>query len=72
MSALLEILPKLPGHIIFVSNETNMGVVPIDSLSRRFCDEAGRLHQRLAAQCDRVSLMVAGIPQIIKQEVKTK
>jgi len=72
VNALLDILPNLPGHIIFVSNETSMGVTPIDKLSRRFCDEAGRLHQRLAAQCHRVSLMVAGIPQIIKEEVKNK
>lgn len=72
VNALLNVLPNLPGHIIFVSNETNMGVTPVDKLSRRFCDEAGRLHQRLATQCHRVSLMVAGIPQIIKEEVNIK
>lgn len=64
--ALLEILPHLKGDIIFVSNETNMGIVPMDALSRRFCDEAGRLHQDMARICDRVILTVAGLPHLIK------
>ncbi len=63
---LLALLPHLPGHIILVSNEINMGVVPMGELSRRFCDEAGWLHQALAQICDRVSLMVAGLPLEIK------
>ncbi len=66
---LLEVLPTLSGRIILVSNETGLGVVPMDPLSRRFCDEAGRLHQRLAAQCERVTWMVAGIPSRIKDEM---
>ncbi len=64
--ALLDSVATLAGRIIFVSNEVNMGVVPMDALSRRFCDEAGRLHQQLAAQCDRVTLMVAGLPVFAK------
>ncbi|HEX5364513.1 MAG TPA: bifunctional adenosylcobinamide kinase/adenosylcobinamide-phosphate guanylyltransferase [Gallionella sp.] len=66
VDALLEALPVLPGHIILVSNETNMGVVPMGELSRRFCDEAGRLHQQIAASCDRVILTVAGLPLVVK------
>jgi adenosylcobinamide kinase/adenosylcobinamide-phosphate guanylyltransferase len=49
-----------------VGNETNMGVVPMGELSRRYCDEAGRLHQRIAALCDRVTLTVAGLPLAVK------
>ncbi len=64
--ALLEALPKLPGQIIFVSNETGMGVVPLGELTRRYCDEAGRLHQAVAARCDQVILIVAGLPLIVK------
>jgi adenosylcobinamide kinase/adenosylcobinamide-phosphate guanylyltransferase len=66
--ALLELLPQLPGHIILVSNEVNMGVVPMGELSRRFCDEAGWLHQALAQQCQRVTLSVAGLPLVLKGE----
>ncbi|MDD5301102.1 MAG: bifunctional adenosylcobinamide kinase/adenosylcobinamide-phosphate guanylyltransferase [Gallionella sp.] len=65
-AALLEVLPHLPGQIILVGNETNMGIVPLGELSRRYCDEAGRLHQQLAALCERVILMVAGLPLVVK------
>ena len=64
--ALLETLPALAGHVIFVSNEVGMGIVPLGKLSRRFCDDIGRLHQDLAALCDRVTLMVAGLPLAVK------
>jgi adenosylcobinamide kinase/adenosylcobinamide-phosphate guanylyltransferase len=66
VDALLTVLPTLPGQIILVSNETNMGVVPLGELSRRYCDEAGRLHQQLGALCERVILTVAGLPLIVK------
>jgi adenosylcobinamide kinase/adenosylcobinamide-phosphate guanylyltransferase len=65
-AALLDILPSLPGKIILVSNETGMGVVPMGELSRRYCDEAGRLHQELATLCDNVLLIVAGLPLTLK------
>lgn len=66
-AALLEALPRLPGQVILVGNETNMGVVPLGELSRRYCDEAGRLYQQIAASCERVTLMVAGIPLAVKE-----
>ncbi len=66
VAALLNILPTLPGHIILVSNETGMGVVPLGELTRRYCDEAGRLHQALAATCNQVILTVAGLPLTLK------
>ena len=64
--ALLAALPAMPGTVILVSNETNLGVVPTGELSRRFCDEAGRLHQQLAQRCDRVLFTVAGLPWVLK------
>ncbi len=65
-AALLAALPELPGRIILVSNETGMGIVPLGELTRRYCDEAGWLHQELAAQCDEVLLTVAGLPLTLK------
>lgn len=65
-AALFECLPELVGELILVSNEVNMGVIPLGDVSRRFCDEAGTLHQELAAHCDRVVLTVAGLPQVLK------
>ncbi len=65
-AALLDILPELPGQIILVSNETGLGIVPLGEITRRYCDEAGWLHQELATRCERVLLTVAGIPLTLK------
>jgi adenosylcobinamide kinase/adenosylcobinamide-phosphate guanylyltransferase len=67
-NAFLSTLPELPGHIILVSNETSMGIIPMGELTRRFCDEAGRLHQELVRTCDRVILTFAGLPLVLKGE----
>lgn len=61
IQALTELLPRLPGRIILVSNEVGWGIVPLGALTRAWMDEAGRLNQRVAAACDRVSLVVAGL-----------
>jgi len=65
-AALLAAVADLPGELILVSNEVGQGVVPLGALTRRFVDEAGRLHQDLAARCDRVVFTVAGLPQVLK------
>jgi adenosylcobinamide kinase/adenosylcobinamide-phosphate guanylyltransferase len=54
------------GGLWLVSNEVGLGIVPDNPLSRRFRDEAGRLHQQLAAAADQVVLMVAGIAMVVK------
>ena len=64
--ALLDGFDRLPGQIILVSNEVGLGIVPMNATARRFRDLAGRLHQQLAARCDRVVFTVAGLPQILK------
>ncbi|MGH8593410.1 MAG: bifunctional adenosylcobinamide kinase/adenosylcobinamide-phosphate guanylyltransferase [Gammaproteobacteria bacterium] len=66
--SLVQCLPALPGEVILVSNETGLGIVPLGEINRRFCDQAGRLHQRLAQTCERVILTVAGLPQVLKGE----
>lgn len=63
---LINALNNAKGDVILVSNETGMGVVPMGELTRRYCDEAGWLHQEIAALADQVILMVAGIPVVIK------
>lgn len=65
-AALLDVLPALPGEIVLVSNEVGMGIVPLGELSRRFVDEAGRLHQHLASRCERVVFVAAGLPLALK------
>ncbi|WP_455914353.1 bifunctional adenosylcobinamide kinase/adenosylcobinamide-phosphate guanylyltransferase [Pseudomonas syringae] len=64
--ALLDGVAEWPGEIIFVSNETGLGVVPLGELTRRYVDEAGWLHQALAERCHRVVFTVAGLPMTLK------
>jgi adenosylcobinamide kinase/adenosylcobinamide-phosphate guanylyltransferase len=59
-------VPQLKADIILVSNETNMGITPMDVLSRRFCDISGKLHQTLAPMMDNLVLTVAGLPLYVK------
>lgn len=65
-AALLETLPALPGEIVLVANEVGLGIVPENALARRFRDEAGRLNQRVAALCERVTFVAAGLPLVLK------
>ncbi|OOV88293.1 bifunctional adenosylcobinamide kinase/adenosylcobinamide-phosphate guanylyltransferase [Oceanospirillum linum] len=57
------------GHLILVSNEVGQGVVPTNKLARRFVDESGRLHQKIAEIADEVIFVTAGIPQILKTKI---
>ena len=66
LAALDALLPRLPGQVIFVGNEINMGVIPVNDLARRYGDLAGSLHQRIAAHAERVVLTVAGLPLVLK------
>jgi adenosylcobinamide kinase/adenosylcobinamide-phosphate guanylyltransferase len=66
LAALDALLPRLPGQVIFVGNEVNMGVIPVNDLARRYGDLAGSLHQRIAAQAQQVVLTVAGLPLVLK------
>jgi adenosylcobinamide kinase / adenosylcobinamide-phosphate guanylyltransferase len=52
--------------VVLVSNEVGSGIVPDNALARRFRDLQGRLNQRMAARADRVVLMVAGLPLVVK------
>ena len=66
VQALVDTLPSLPGQIIMVSNEVGWGLVPMAAVSRLFADEQGRLNQRVAAVCDHVTLVAAGLPVTLK------
>lgn len=68
MQKLFEVLPQLQSQIILVSNETGLGVVPMGEISRRFVDEAGRLHQTLGQLAHKVMFCVAGFQMILKDE----
>lgn len=56
--------------VVLVANDVGSGIVPDHPLGRRFRDLQGMLNQRIAARADRVVLMVAGLPLVIKAPAK--
>jgi len=67
LDALDQLLEKpLAADVLFVSNEVGCGIVPMGELSRQFVDYTGALHQRVAARCDKVTMVVAGLPLEVK------
>lgn len=67
VSELIEKLPQLDFHLIFVTNEVGSGIVPDNPLARKFRDLAGWTNQSLAQAANEVILMVAGVPMIAKK-----
>jgi adenosylcobinamide kinase/adenosylcobinamide-phosphate guanylyltransferase len=59
-AALLDTLPGLRAELLLIGNEVGHGIVPLGALNRLFVDENGRLHQALAAHCERVRFVMAG------------
>ncbi len=60
------VLARARMPIVLVSNEVGAGIVPDNALARTFRDAQGRLNQQIAARADRVVLMVAGLPLVVK------
>jgi adenosylcobinamide kinase/adenosylcobinamide-phosphate guanylyltransferase len=59
-------LIALPAHVIFVTNEVGMGVVPPYPSGRLFRESLGRVNQSAAAACATVYFVVAGVPLRLK------
>lgn len=64
--ALCQALRDAPGPVVLVSNEISLGVAPLGREVRQYLDALGWLHQRVAAECRRVTLMVAGLELRVK------
>lgn len=62
----MEALAQVEGDVIMVSNEVGLGIMPMNSLARRFADEAGCLNQEVASLCEKVTLISAGLPLQLK------
>jgi len=66
IAMLVAALRGARGPIVLVGNEIGLGVIPLGGETRAFVDALGRLNQEVAAACDRVTLMVAGLPLTLK------
>lgn len=64
--ALAELIRHRRSSFTIVSNEVGEGVHPETAAGLRFRDLLGGVNQRVAAACDTVVLMVAGIPLTVK------
>jgi adenosyl cobinamide kinase/adenosyl cobinamide phosphate guanylyltransferase len=63
---LVAAVATAPGRLVLVSAEVGLGVVPATRAGRLFRDELGALNASLAAVCDEVVLLVAGLPLRLK------
>ena len=63
---LLAALGQASGPVVLVSNEIGLGVVPMGEQVRHFVDALGVLNQQVAAVCERVTFMAAGLPMALK------
>ena len=66
ITSFLDILNTPPCHIILVTNEIGMGIIPGDSGTRRFRDIAGDINQQLAQNAHEVILTVCGVALRVK------
>jgi adenosylcobinamide kinase/adenosylcobinamide-phosphate guanylyltransferase len=65
--ALVRELGAACGPVVLIGNEIGLGVIPLGREVRSFVDALGTLNQRVAAACDRVTLMAAGLPLTLKE-----
>jgi adenosylcobinamide kinase/adenosylcobinamide-phosphate guanylyltransferase len=66
IASFLIAIAQAPGPVVLVGNEIGLGVIPMGREVRAFVDALGRLNQQVAATCERVTLMAAGLPLTLK------
>jgi adenosylcobinamide kinase/adenosylcobinamide-phosphate guanylyltransferase len=64
--ALVNAWAMTPAHVVAVSDEVGLGVVPETRAGRLFRDTLGAVNQRLAGTADEVWFVVAGLPQRLR------
>ena len=66
VDALVNAWAMTPAHVVAVSDEVGLGVVPESRSGRLFRDTLGEVNQRLAGTADEVWFVVAGLPQRLR------
>ena len=64
--ALVNAWAMTPAHVVAVSDEVGLGVVPETRSGRLFRDTLGAVNQRLAGTADEVWFVLAGLPQRLR------
>ncbi|MCJ8321014.1 MAG: bifunctional adenosylcobinamide kinase/adenosylcobinamide-phosphate guanylyltransferase [Colwellia sp.] len=68
MDDLVFSLSNSNNTFVIVTNEVGQGIIPIGETSRLFVDHSGWMNQKLAVIADKVTLVVAGLPLILKNK----
>ena len=63
----LEAINQKNSNIVFVLNDVNVGVIPLDKESRKFVDRSGIIGQKIASFCNEVYEVKLGIPIQLKK-----
>jgi len=68
IATFLIAIKNAAGPLVLVGNEIGLGVIPMGRETRAFVDALGRLNQDVAAACERVTFMAAGLPLTLKSQ----
>ena len=66
IDAIIEVMKDSKAEFVLVTNEVGLGIIPDNPMSRLYRDLLGKANQMLAAACDRVYLMISGLPLKLK------
>lgn len=66
VAELCTVVRSVDYPLVLVANEVGFGIVPENALARQFRDLAGLTNQQVAAACKSVTLIVAGLPLVLK------
>lgn len=64
---LMQLSKQRRGTVIFVTNEVGSGIVPANSIARKFRDLSGRCNQAVAKEADEVIFFSCGLPLFLKR-----
>lgn len=65
-TAFMTAIRQTQAKLVCISSEVGAGIMPMNSMARRFGDEAGLLNQQLASVSEQVELVCAGLPLKLK------
>jgi len=68
LKSLETALEKMKVPVVLVSNETGLGIIPENAMSREFCDHAGLVNQAIGRIADEAWFVVAGLPMALKTQ----
>jgi len=63
----LDALSSINSTVVCVTNEVGLGIVPDNSIARRYRDLVGTVNQTIGKRADELALVACGIPLYLKK-----